>query len=154
MKTLSRSSFIILANIAWFAQFAVTFLLPFFSDYALWLTRQPSSNQIGCVGNTTAYVSSDRLFLLLLIWALTAPLMTLIATKHPAVWPSRISRFCWNRDALGLSTFTLIAAGAVLAWPLTAALNAPVVSALWMDGGRALALLAVVHYYRSILLSA
>jgi hypothetical protein len=154
MKTLSRSSFIVAANIVWFAQFVVAFLLPLFSDYALWLSMQPNSNQIGCVGNTSAYVSSDRLYLLTLIWVLTAPLMTIIATKQPDVWPSRISRFWWNRDASGLSVITLAAAIVVLAWPLTAALNAPVISALWMDGGRAFALLAVVHYYRSVLLSA
>jgi hypothetical protein len=80
--------------------------------------------------------------------------LNIAALKHPPVWPSYISHFWWNKAAPEASTVSLILAIVILVWPISAALTAPVLSTLLLNGGKALALLAVVHYYRAALLSA
>jgi hypothetical protein len=155
MKTLSRHAFILTANAVWFAQFAVEAVAPLIGDYLVW--RQKSfmpDNRLGCFSDAYYDSLTERLFLLALLWIVTAPVMNLIAWKNPRIWPPRLIRFCWHRTAAALSWTTMLAALAVMVWPVSTAANAPVTSMLVMQTARALILLAALLYYRAILLSA
>jgi hypothetical protein len=155
MTALSRRVFIIAGNIVWLLQFAIEAVAPLIGDYLVW--RQKSfmpDNRIGCFNDAYYDSLTERLYLLALLWIITAPLMNLIAWKHPRIWPPRLIRLWWHGESTALSATTLLAALAMMIWPVSAAANAPVTSMLLMQSARALMLLMTLLYYRGILLSA
>jgi prolipoprotein diacylglyceryltransferase len=79
--------------------------------------------------------------------------MTLIAARMPAVWPQRRAFAIWNGQEPGLSIFTGLIALALAAWPIVAAINAPVTNLRLVEEARVTLILAAALYYRSILLS-
>jgi hypothetical protein len=155
IRLLSRANFIITANLAWAGQFVIAFLVPLMPDYQLWRREifRPDY-QIGCFEDAYQDSSIERLYILGLVWLVTTPVMNLIACRSPAEWPGRIKYFWWNGAAQTRSWLTLILAAAVMLWPFSAGLNAPVAGAQLLEGARTLMLGAVLFYYRSVLLSA
>ncbi len=151
MKTMSRTSFVVTANIVWLALFAAEVLAVLAPDYVAWW--RPSFQQ-SCHEDSYRYDPVDRLFVFGLIWLLTAPLMSLIALRVPQHWPLQISRIWWNGTTPALSFVTAAAAFTLMLWPLTGMLYAPVTSKLILETTRAVLLLGVVLYYRAVILSA
>lgn len=155
MKTISRATFLAIGNAFWLAQSAIEIFAPQLRAYLAWrnLAFKPDL-QIGCFRDSYSDSLSDRFFVVGLVWLLSAPLMTAIALKLPQDWPHKILRLGWHREAAGLSLATLLAVLALAAWPLIAALRAPVTSVMLMEAGR-IALIAVpALYYRAVFLSA
>lgn len=153
MKTLSRTQFLIYANLVWGAQFVSEFLLRLAPCAIAWQQRISENMQVGCVGDTAAYNSGDRLFLFALMWMASAPLMTMIALQVPTPWPERMVHPFWNARAPLLSLFTLAGVAILLARPVAAAIAAPVTTVILVEAARGLALLAVALYYRGLVLS-
>jgi hypothetical protein len=153
METLPRTQFVLVANLVWFAQFVAEFLVVLAPDAVAWRQRGANSLQVGCVGDTAAYVVLDRLYLLTLAWLLTAPLMTVIALRFPAIWPMRAAIPWWNNAAPSASLITLLIALALMAWPVSAALSTPVTSVILVETVRALPLLVIALFYRGVLLA-
>lgn len=153
MKTISRTQFLIYANLVWGGQFVAEILSRHTPGAIAWQQRISENMQVGCVGDTAAYNPGDRLFLFALMWMISAPLMTVIALRMPAAWPERMEPLLWKGRAPGLSMFTLVGALALLAWPVAAAIATPVTSVILVEAARGLALLAVALYYRGVILS-
>ena len=155
MRTLSRKSFIILANIIWFAQFGIELVAPQIASYLAWRRHGFLPDlQIGCFRDSYYDSLSDRLYIVGALWLLSAPLMTAIALKRPRCWPQRVLHSMWNRRDPGLSIATLLIVFALALWPLGAAINAPVSSMKILEGCRAATVLAAALYYRAMVLSA
>ncbi len=155
MRVLSRIAFMAWGNAFWLAQSAIEVLAPQLRSYLAWrgLAFKPEL-QIGCFRDSYYDSLSDRLYVVGLLWLLSAPLMTAIAWKLPESWPQAIRHFWWRGTAAGLSWGSLLAVLALAAWPLVAALRAPVTSIMLMELAR-IALIAVpALYYRAILLTA
>jgi hypothetical protein len=154
MKTMSRASFIMTANIVWLAQFVAEFLVVLAPDYAGWWRRQTPDLQLGCFEDTFRYDPVDRLFVLGLIWLLSMPLMNLCAWRFPDHWPVRLSCLWWNKVESTRSLVTAMVALVLLLWPVSSMLNTPAASTLILEGARTILLLGVLLYYRAIILSA
>ena len=155
MKTLSRKGFAVWANVFWLAQFVIELLAPLLRDYLNWRTFVFRPNlQIGCFRDSYFDSYTDRLYVLALLWLSSAPLMTVIAWKQPECWPQRLSRPLWDAQRPGLSWAALLAVLALAAWPISAAIRAPVASTVLMEAARAVLVAAAALYYRAILLSA
>lgn len=150
MRTISRTSFIVVANIVWLAMFMLDVGVVLAPDYVAWWRP---SNVNGCNIDTYRYDLTDRLFLFGTGWALSAPLMTLIALRLPDRWPHQLDHPWWNAESSSRSWSTAMAAGGLLLWPLTGMLTAPVASQAIIEAARALPLLAIVLYYRAALIS-
>ncbi len=155
MRTLSRKGFAVWANVFWLAQFVIEFLAPLLRDYLVWrnLVFRPNL-QIGCLRDSYFDSYTDRLYVLALLWLGSAPLMTVIAWKQPECWPQRLSHPLWDAMAPALSWAALMTALALAAWPITAAIRAPVSSTVFMEAARAVLIAIPALYYRAILLSA
>ncbi len=155
MRALSRTAFIAWGNTFWLAQAAVEVLAPQLRSYLAWrgLAFKPDL-QIGCFRDSYYDSLSDRLYVVGLLWLLSAPLMTAIAWKLPEDWPRTIRHFWGRTDAPGLSWPSLLAVLVLAAWPLIAALRAPVTSIMLMELARIALMAAPALYYRAILLSA
>lgn len=153
METLTRTRFIIYANVVWFTQFLAEFLVVQAPDVVAWRERIAANFQVGCVGDTANYVALDRLYLLALAWVLTAPLMTVIALRYPPRWPEHMLTPLWNDAAPGASLVTMAAALALLLWPLGAAIATPVSSVILVETMRGSALFITALYYRGIVLA-
>jgi hypothetical protein len=151
MKTMSRISFLVTANVVWLALFTAEVLAVLAPDYVAWW--RPAFQQ-SCSEDAYRYDLSDRLFMFGLIWLITAPLMSLIAWRIPEHWPLQVSRIWWNAAAPALSVVTAAGAVALMLWPLTGVVYAPVTSKLVLEAARAVLLLGVVLYYRAVILSA
>jgi hypothetical protein len=80
--------------------------------------------------------------------------MTAIAWKLPEDWPRAIQYFWGRTDVHGLFWPSLLAVLVLAAWPLIAALRAPVTSIMLMELTRIALIAAPALYYRAILLSA
>lgn len=144
----------IAANVIWAGQFVIAFLIPEALDYQLWRTAvfQPDY-RIGCFEDAYHDSPVDRLFILGLLWLVTTPLLNLIALRRPSRWPVSLERFWWSPSAPAKSALTLTLAAVAMLWPVTAALNAPVLSGQLLESARAMALLAALLYYRGAELS-
>ena len=155
MKTLSRKGFAVWANVFWLAQFVIELLAPLLRDYLVWrnLVFRPNL-QIGCLRDSYFDSYTDRLYVLALLWLVSAPLMTVIAWKQPECWPQRLIHRLWDAQRPGLSWAALLAALALAVWPIAAAIRAPVNSTVFMEAARAVLIAIPALYYRAILLSA
>ena len=118
MKALSRTAFMAWGNAFWLAQSAVEVLAPQLRGYLAWrgLAFKPDL-QIGCFRDSYYDNLSDRLYVVGLLWLLSAPLMTAIAWKLPEDWPRAIRHFWGRTDAPGLSWPSLLAVFVLAAWP-------------------------------------
>ncbi len=154
MKTISRTNFIVAANIVWFVLFAAEILAVLAPDYVAWWQAEGARMRRSCDEDTFRFDLLDRLYLFGLIWLFSAPVMSLLALRIPENWPDRLSRLWWNGAASVRSFVTAAAVLALLLWPLSAMLNAPVSSMFVLEGARAVLLLGVLLYYRAIILSA
>jgi hypothetical protein len=154
MKTMPRLSFIVTANIVWLAQFAAIVLVVVMPDYVAWWKRHAPELQLGCFEDSFRYEPLDRLFTFGLLWLISAPLMSVIAWRVPERWPSRLSHLWWNSATPSRSTVTAAAVLAVMLWPVSGIINAPVTSTLLLEAARAIPLLGAALYYRAIALSA
>ena len=155
MATLSRTAFIAWGNAFWLAQSAVEVLAPQLRSYFAWrgLAFKPEL-QIGCFRDSYYDSVADRLYVVGLLWLVSAPLMTAIAWKQPEDWPDAIRHFWWRRNAGGPSWASLLAVLALAAWPLIASLRAPVTSIMLMELARIALIVSPALYYRAIVLSA
>ena len=122
IKTFSRAAFVAWGNAFWLAQSVAEVLAPQLRSYLAWrgLAFKPDL-QIGCFRDSYFDSLSDRLYVVGLLWLLSAPLMTAIAWKQPERWPGTIRHVAWRGDAAGLSWASLLAVLALAAWPLIAA---------------------------------
>jgi hypothetical protein len=154
MKTMSRTNFLIAANIVWFAQFLLEWLVVLAPDYTAWWQAQRPGLQLGCYEDAYRYDPAQRLFLYGLIWLLSTPLMTLAAWRLPAQWPAALSRLWWNGADPFVSAISAAGAILLIAWPLNAMVQAPVTSTLLIEGLRGMMLVTILHYYRGVWLSA
>jgi hypothetical protein len=155
MKAISRTAFLIIGNGFWLAQSAVEVFAPQIRAYfALRNLAFKPDLQIGCFSDSYYDSLGDRFYIVGLVWLLSAPLMTAIALKLPADWPRALERPWWRAEAAGLSLGALLAVAALLAWPLIAALRAPVTSLMAIEAARIALIAAPALYYRAILLSA
>jgi hypothetical protein len=155
MQALSRAAFLAWGNAFWLAQSAVEVWAPQLRAYLTWrsVAFKPDL-QIGCFRDSYYDSLSDRLYVVGLVWLLSAPLMTAIAWKRPESWPLAISHFGWRRNAGGLSWTSLLAVLMLAAWPLIAAFRAPVTSIVLMELARAVLIAMPALYYRAIVLTA
>ncbi|MGO9486962.1 MAG: hypothetical protein ACLPX9_20725 [Rhodomicrobium sp.] len=155
MKPLSRNAFIVWGNAFWLAQSAAEVLAPQLRSYLAWrgLAFKPDL-QIGCFRDSYYDSLSDRLYVVGLLWLLSAAPMTAIAWKQPENWPGKVRHFLWRRDAPGLSWAALSGVLALTAWPIVAALRAPVTSIMLLELARIALIAGPALYYRAILLSA
>ncbi len=154
MKSMRRTNFIVAANIVWLALFAAEILAVLAPDYMAWWQREGARSLRSCNEDTVRYNLSDRMFLFGIIWIFSAPAMSLFALRIPEQWPDRLSRLWWNGTAPGRSFLTAAVALAIMLWPLSGMLNAPVASMLVIEAARAVLLLGVLLYYRAVILSA
>ncbi len=155
MQTLSRTAFLAWGNAFWLAQSAVEVWAPQLRTYLAWRSLAFKPNlQIGCFRDSYYDSLSDRLYVVGLVWLLSAPLMTAIAQQLPERWPQGMSHRTWRKNAALLSWTTLFAVLMLAAWPLIAALRAPVTSIVLMELARAALIVIPAFYYRAILLSA
>jgi hypothetical protein len=154
MKAVSRTNFIVAANIVWLAVIAVGILEVLAPDYTAWWRHVGASSLRSCNEDSYRYDVFDRLFLFSLIWLFSAPVMSLVAWRIPGQWPARFSRPWWNRTVPVRSLATAVAVFAPMLWPLSGMLHAPVTSTLILEGVRAVLLLGVLLYYRAAVLSA
>jgi len=146
MKTMRRSNFIVLANIVWFAFFAAEILAVLAPDYLAWWQSEGTRLRRACDEDTYRYDLFDRVYLFGSLWLFSAPVMSLIALRIPERWPDRLSRLWWNGNAPARSPATAIAAAALMLWPLSGILNAPVISTLLLEVARTLLLASAVLY--------
>ncbi len=155
IQALSRTAFLAWGNAFWLAQSAVEVWAPQLRAYLTWrsLAFKPEL-QIGCFRDSYYDSLSDRLYVVGLVWLLSAPLMTAIAWKLPESWPRTVAHFAWHRNAVALSWASLLAVLALAAWPLIAALRAPVTSIMLVELARAALTAIPALYYRAILVSA
>jgi hypothetical protein len=155
MKALSRTAFLAWGNAFWLAQSAIEVWAPQLRAYLTWrsLAFKPEL-QIGCFRDSYYDSLSDRLYVVGLVWLLSAPLMTAIAWKLPENWPRTVSHFAWHRNAAALSWASLLAVLLLAAWPLIAALRAPVTSIMLMELTRAAFVAVPALYYRAIIIGA
>jgi hypothetical protein len=153
MKTMRRGNFIVVANIVWFAFFAVEILAVLAPDYVAWWQREGTRLRRACDEDTYRYDLFDRLYLFGSLWLFSAPAMSLIASRIPGRWPELLSRLWWNGNASARSIATAVAAIALMLWPASSMLSAPVTSMLLLEAARTLLLLSVVLYYRAVLLN-
>jgi hypothetical protein len=155
MKAMPRAAFLIAGNACWLAQLAIEVFAPQLRDYLTWrrVVFKPEL-QIGCFRDSYYDSLPDRLYVVGLVWLLTAPLMTAIAWKLPREWPPAMQHLYWRSQAAALSWATLLAVAVLLAWPLIAAFRAPVISIGALEAARAVIITAPALYYRAILLSA
>ena len=153
MKTMRRSNFILVANIVWFVIFAAEILAVLAPDYVAWWQREGTRLRRACDEDTYRYDLFDRLYLFGSVWLFSTPVMNLIAMRIPERWPDRLSRLWWNGNAPARSISTFVIAAALMLWPLSSMLNAPVTSTLLLEAARTLLLLGVVLYYRAVLLN-
>ncbi len=154
MKTMRRSNFILVANIVWFVIFAAEILAVLAPDYVAWWQREGARLRRACDEDTLRYDLFDRVYLFGSLWLFSTPAMSLIASRVPGRWPDRLSRLWWNGNAPARSIATAFAGAALLLWPLSGMLNAPVTSMLLLEAARTLLLAGAVLYYRAVLLSA
>jgi hypothetical protein len=155
MKAISRATFVSIGNALWLAQSAIEVFAPQVRAYLAWrnLAFRPDL-QIGCFRDSYSDSLSDRFYVVGLVGLLSAPLMTAAALKQPRDWPKVLERPWWRGEAAGLSLATLLAVLALVAWPLIAALRAPVTSVMLMESARIALIAAPALYYRAILLCA
>jgi hypothetical protein len=154
MKTMSRTNFVVAANIVWLVLFAAEILAVLAPDYVAWWQSEGARLRRSCDEDTFRFDLLDRLYLFGLIWLCSTPVMSLLAWRIPEQWPDRLSRFWWNGAAPARSFATAAVALALLLWPLGAMLSAPVTSMLILEAVRAVLLLGVLLYYRAVILSA
>ncbi len=154
MKTMRRTNFIVVANIVWFALFAVEILAVLAPDYVAWWQHEGARLRRACDEDTFRYDLLDRLYLFGLVWLFSTPAMSLLASRIPERWPDRLSRCWWDGAAPARSFATAAAALALMLWPLSGMLNAPVTSTLILEAVRAVLLLGILLYYRAAVLSA
>ncbi len=155
MQALSRTAFLAWGNAFWLAQCAVEVWAPQLRTYLAWRGRlfRPDL-QIGCFRDSYYDSLTDRLYVVGLVWLLSAPLMSAIAWKVPESWPRAVSHLAWRKNAALLSWMSLFAVLLLAAWPLIAASRAPVISIMLMELARAVLIVIPAFYYRAILLSA
>ena len=155
IKAFSRTAFVAWGNAFWLAQSVAEVLAPQLRSYLAWrgLAFKPDL-QIGCFRDSYFDSLSDRLYVVGLLWLLSAPLMTAIAWKQPERWPGTIRHVAWRGNAAGLSWASLLAVLALAAWPLIAAVRAPVTSIMLLELARIVLIAVPALYYRAILLSA
>jgi hypothetical protein len=155
MKAVSRGIFLAVGNLCWFAQAGIEVLAPQLHSYLTWrrLAFKPEL-QIGCFRDSYSDSLPDRIFVVGLVWLLSAPLMTAIALKLPRDWPPAMGWLCWRRQQTALSVATLLAVLAAVAWPLIAAARAPVADIQVLEMVRIALIAMPALYYRALLLSA
>ena len=155
MKTVSRGVFLAVGNVCWLAQAGAEVFAPQLRGYLTWrrLAFKPDL-QIGCFRDSYYDSLSDRMYVVGLVWLLSAPLMTAVALKFPRVWPGTVGWLWWRRRQTGLSAATLLAALALVAWPFIAAMRAPVTDTLVLEIVRIALIVVPALYYRALLLSA
>jgi hypothetical protein len=154
MKAMSRTNFIVTANIVWLLLFAAQILAVLAPDYIAWWQHESARFQRSCNEDSFRYDLLDRLYLFGLLWLCSAPVMSLFALRIPEHWPGRLSQLWWNRTAPVRSFLTAAVALAITLWPLSGVLNAPVASMFVIEAARAVLLLGVLLYYRAVILSA
>jgi hypothetical protein len=155
MRAVSRRTFLVIGNACWLAQSAIEVFAPQLRSFLTWrrVAFKPEL-QIGCFRDSYFDSLPDRLYVVGLVWLLTAPLMTAIAWKLPRDWPTAIRHPYWSPPAASLSWAALLGIAVLLSWPLVAALRAPVSSIAALEAVRAAIIAAPALYYRAILLSA
>jgi hypothetical protein len=155
MKAVSRGVSLAAGNVCWFAQAGAGVVAPQLHGYLSWrsLAFKPDL-QIGCFRDSYYGSLSGRTYVVGLVWLLSAPLMTAVALKLPRVWPATVGWLWWRRRQTALSAVTLLAALALVAWPLIAAMRAPVTDILVLELVRIALVAAPALYYRALLLSA
>ena len=109
IKAFSRTAFVAWGNAFWLAQSVAEVLAPQLRSYLAWrgLAFKPDL-QIGCFRDSYFDSLSDRLYVVGLLWLLSAPLMTAIAWKQPECWPGTIRHVAWRGNAAGLSWASLL----------------------------------------------